>query len=304
MSGMLMFSRSRSRSLSSMDSRTSRSVCIRSLVISLPRSTFSPSVQRQNWGNGARVTLAPAWDSRRAHLSPHCSSHCREAQEAGLGGHTRLPSPSGVPWQGHLAAVCLPSRPSELTSYRVGAMKLRQYSSTSYTMEKASSRTSCGDSAGISQLLGWTLPSPGGVQSRSCLSASSSALWETQKVSSHLKNLPPSTHHQKPSAVGEGSMLGPLCEAGWEMLTLFCFPELFSFVCGHSFPMSSIFISATGTGASRGAVSDRSPLLSPRSPALRGQQSQSMGAHNHLQLGGWGAQAALQHPLESQPAPA
>lgn len=99
-------------------------------------------------------------------------------------------------------------------------------------------------------------------------------------------------------------MLGPLCEAGWEMLTLFCFPELFSFVCGHSFPMSSIFISATGTGASRGAVSDRSPLLSPRSPALRGQQSQSMGAHNHLQLGGWGARTALQHPLESQPAPA
>lgn len=89
MSGMLMFSRSRSRSLSSMDSRTSRSVCIRSLVISLPRSTFSPSVQRQNWGNGARVTLAPAWDSRRAHLSPHCSSHCREAQEAGLGGAGR-----------------------------------------------------------------------------------------------------------------------------------------------------------------------------------------------------------------------
>lgn len=55
---MLTFSRSRSRSLSSIDSRTSRSVCVRSLVISLPRSTFSPSVQRQNWGSkGAQENL-------------------------------------------------------------------------------------------------------------------------------------------------------------------------------------------------------------------------------------------------------
>lgn len=57
-------------------------------------------------------------------------------------------------------------------------------------------------------------------------------------------------------------MLGPLCKVGWEVLTLFCFPELFSLVCGHSFPTSSIFMSATGTGASGEAVSARSPPLS------------------------------------------
>lgn len=63
------------------------------------------------------------------------------------------------------------------------------------------------------------------------------------------------------------------------MLTLFCFPELFSFVCGHSFPTSSIFMSATGTGASGGAMSSLypslslSPLLSPslRFPMCRAQ---------------------------------
>lgn len=37
-------------------------------------------------------------------------------------------------------------------------------------------------------------------------------------------------------------------KGGVEVLTLFCFPELFSFVCGHSFPTSSAFMSATGTG--------------------------------------------------------
>jgi len=37
-------------------------------------------------------------------------------------------------------------------------------------------------------------------------------------------------------------------QGGVKVLTLFCFPELFSFVCGHSFPTSSAFMSATGTG--------------------------------------------------------
>lgn len=73
------------------------------------------------------------------------------------------------------------------------------------------------------------------------------------------------------------------------MLTLFCFPELFSFVCGHSFPTSSIFMSATGTGASRGAVSSLSllPSLSPsfRFPVRRAQYNPSVGTHSHLQPG-------------------
>lgn len=141
-SGMLMFSRSRSRSLSSMDSRTSRSVCVRSLVISLPRSTFSPSVQRQNWGSRAWASLAPALGSQRAHLSPAVASNPQ--------GHTQLTPLTTVPWQKHLRHCVPPLQPLELTSYRVGATKLRQYSSTSCTMEKASSRTSCRDSTGDS----------------------------------------------------------------------------------------------------------------------------------------------------------
>lgn len=69
------------------------------------------------------------------------------------------------------------------------------------------------------------------------------------------------------------------------MLTLFCFPELFSFVCGHSFPTSSIFMSATGTGASGGAMSSVSlfPFLSPsfRSPMHRAQYNLNVGTHSH-----------------------
>ena len=43
-------------------------------------------------------------------------------------------------------------------------------------------------------------------------------------------------------------------QGGVEVLTLFCFPELFSFVCGHSFPTSSAFMSATGTGEQESCV--------------------------------------------------
>lgn len=49
LSGMGTFSRSRRRSLISIERRISSSLCMDSLLISRPRRTFSPSVHRQNW---------------------------------------------------------------------------------------------------------------------------------------------------------------------------------------------------------------------------------------------------------------
>lgn len=49
LSGMGTFSRSRRRSLISMERRISSSLRIDSLVISRPSRTLSPSVHRQNW---------------------------------------------------------------------------------------------------------------------------------------------------------------------------------------------------------------------------------------------------------------
>lgn len=140
---------------------------------------------------------------------------------------------------------------------------MRQYSSTSYTREKASSRTSCRDSTAGSQLLSQTLPSLAGF--RAGAAASSSVPHKTQEVSSPKP-------HQKPVTVHETTTNHhQLCRVGWEVLTLFCFPELFSLVCGHSFPTSSIFMSATGTVASGGAMRTHSLILSLSSLALRPQ---------------------------------
>lgn len=57
LSGMGTFSRSRRRSLISIERRISSSLCMDSLLISRPRRTFSPSVHRQNWRRQNRVTF-------------------------------------------------------------------------------------------------------------------------------------------------------------------------------------------------------------------------------------------------------
>lgn len=104
------FSRSRRRSLISIDRRISSSLRIDSLLISRPRSTLSPSVHRQNWRRSG------SW------LDFVSSLYIKET-EGGNGAAFRL------------------------TSVLDGAMKFRLYSSTSYVMLNARSRTSYRESA-------------------------------------------------------------------------------------------------------------------------------------------------------------
>lgn len=154
---------------------------------------------------------------------------------------------------------------------------MRQYSSTSYTREKASSRTSCRDSTAGSWLLSQTLPSLAGF--RAGAACSISGPHKTQEISSLKPHQKPATvhetttHHHKPppavqSGVGGADLVllpGALLLGVWTLLS-------------HQQHLH------VRHGNWRKSRSHEHPLSSPL-PQVPGTQSPSMGAHSHLPLG-------------------